>query len=136
MFETEKPNNVGDSSKMRLIEQLTNTKRKLISRREAMKKAGGTIIGTGLIFLGIGLPRIPQQKSFACDCERSCAGGCATDCSIVCTGNCAGSCTGTCDPESCGARCIDVCAGTCESRCDTICNTDCIENLSGSCKEP
>ncbi len=72
---------------------------KLISRREAIRKAGAAAAGAGIAFLGLGLPGIGRQKqAYACcnpslscvPCGNICSAGCSLyDCTTGCQAICA-----------------------------------------------
>jgi len=154
MSEIKKQNDTDRMPRDSILDDLTNAKNKLISRREAIKKAGKTVAATGLVFLGLGLPGIPQQKSAACEscegtctgtCEGTCTGSCGTACSTSCTGSCATTCALNCDDtcagychsavdaEACGGTCSGICYNTCSGGCTTACEAGCSSNCTGTC---
>jgi len=94
--------------------ELTDAVSKVLSRRDAVKKAGSIAAGAALAFLGLGLPGISQQKAaIACCsgcgdcCERNCSENCGDDAMSGCSG-----CDGICS-TSCEGACVGGCAASC-----------------------
>ena len=125
------------SDEKNVSKELTDAVNKVLSRRDAVKKAGSIAAGAALAFLGLGMPGISQQKSaIACcgscseSCSTDCYGGCSTDCygscldncSNSCYGDCYGTCEGCCGPPTpCGGVCALICEGGCEYHCGDSC---------------
>jgi len=94
------------SNERDVSKELTDAVNKVLSRRDAVKKAGSIAAGAALAFLGLGLPGISQQKE-AKACGKCCQGSCGGDCEYSCSGDCTGSCS-----EYCADSCWDNCSGT------------------------
>jgi len=117
------------SNEKDVSKELTDAVNKVLSRREAVKKAGSIATGTALAFLGLNLPGISRQKLAIGDCvsgcnaicSDNCTGGCLFGCNTTCTGGCKGTCNTTCTG----------CTGTCVGGC-TSC-TGCTGGCSGGC---
>ena len=105
------------SNENNVSKELTEVVNKVLSRREAVKKAGSIAAGAALAFLGLGLPGISQQKE-AKGCGRCCQGGCQDSCYYWCDG-CTGTCYGTCEYD-CGGDCTGTCLGNCEGCCTEV----------------
>ena|GEM_PF-4448961 len=79
-------------------EELGKLAGKLVSRREAIRKAGAAVAGAGIAFLGLGLPGIGRQKQAHACCNPSlscvpCGNICSAGCSLYdCTGGCLAIC--------------------------------------------
>ena len=116
MFETKKQIDVDERITGNLSKDLGNAKNKFLSRRKAMKKAGKTVLGTGLVFLGLCLPGISVQKEARADCCGDCEGECTGGCTATCASSCQGGCTGGCQGG---------CTGGCTGTCDTTCTSEC-----------
>jgi len=101
------------SNETNVSKNLTNAARRMLSRRDAVKKAGSITAGAALAYLGLGLCGISQQKTAAYNPScTGCGAGCGGGCSISCTG-CTGSCQGAC---------LDTCAGGCSATCMGVSN--------------
>ena len=111
------------SNEKDVSKELADVASKILSRREAVKKAGSIAAGAALAFLGLSLPGISQQKE-ARACGSCCQGGCQDTCQYSCEGNCEGTCSG-----ACASDCLGTCAGGCESGCTGSCDMGCY----GSC---
>ena len=108
------------SNEKDVSKELADVVSKVLSRREAVKKAGSIAAGAALAFLGLNLPGISQQKSaIACcagggclgTCVDSCGRGCALGCGNDCMYDCVYCCTGNC--EGCVITCQETCTGSC-----------------------
>jgi len=94
------------SNEKDVSKELTDAVNKVLSRRDAVKKAGSIAAGAALAFLGLGMPGISQQKE-AKACGSCCQGSCGGNCEYSCSGDCTGSCS-----EACANNCWDSCSGT------------------------
>ena len=111
------------SNENNVSKELTDAVNKVLSRRDAVKKAGSIAAGAALAFLGLGLPGISQQKEAQACCQWDCTGGCEGGCGSMCDGGCASTCWEVCN-NSCEG-CAGTCRGTCESTCIGYCSDDC-----------
>jgi modification target Cys-rich repeat protein len=130
------------SNEKDVSKELTEAVNKVLSRRDAVKKAGSIAAGAAIAFLGLGIAGV-QHSAEACPgcggCTWTCRGGCRDECT-GCYGTCYGSCTGSC--TGCTDTCSDDCEGSCYSWCETACeggctgtcNTGCFETCYGSSK--
>jgi len=103
------------SNETNVSKNLTDAARKVLSRREVVKKAGSITAGAALAYLGLGLCGISRQTTASCG-GCSCGTGCGTTCSGGCSTNCTG-CTG-----SCQGTCLNTCAGGCSATCMGVSN--------------
>ncbi len=110
------------SNENNVSKELTDAASKVLSRRDAVKKAGSIAAGATLAFLGLNLPGISQQKE-----AKACIG-----CSGCCGSNCISSCWSSCTAE-CQVICDAGCVGGCGSACEGVCTGGCSTDCSGSC---
>jgi hypothetical protein len=115
------------SNEKDVSKELTDAVSKVLSRRDAVKKAGSIAAGAAIAFLGLNLPGVSQQKeALACgsctgccgwNCTNSCWSECTYECQIICDSGCVASCGGDCVAMcgDCTGGCVDYCTGT-ESR--------------------
>jgi hypothetical protein len=97
------------SNEKDVSKELADVTSKILSRRDAVKKAGSIAAGAALAFLGLGVPGVSQQKeTLACcgigGCSGTCSCGCYDGCNYTCLDTCGGGCT-----EWCGCSCSDAC---------------------------
>jgi len=99
------------SNEKDVSKELTDAVNKVLSRRDAVKKAGSIAAGAALAFLGLGMPGVAEKNAMACcgDCNVNCQGatsgpGGPCECSVCssCLGECVGSCSGTCEGNCSG----------------------------------
>jgi len=138
------------SNEKDVSKELTDAVNKVLSRREAVKKAGSIAAGAAIAFLGLSLPGVSQQKEAkACGtccqgscqgctggCQDGCSGGCYGECSDICQTSCTGSCKGGCEGTcmGCTETCSDDCTETCTG-CTSSCADNCAENCTGTASE-
>jgi hypothetical protein len=97
------------SNEKDVSKELTDAVNKVLSRRDAVKKAGSIAAGAALAFLGLSMPGVSHQREAKACCGR-----------FGCFGTCDGSCN-----TSCGGSCWDDCTGGCTEYCNSTCSTEC-----------
>jgi hypothetical protein len=115
------------------MSDLNELSKKIVSRRDAMRKAGVALLGLGLA----GLART-KDASACCDpgtcgghaCSGSCEWNCFDQCGDLCTGGCGAECTGSC-VGTCTADCWNNCVGSCYMSCYEECNGNCTYTCVG-----
>jgi len=115
------------SNEKDVSKELTDAVNKVLSRRDAVKKAGSIAAGAALAFLGLGIAGV-QQSAVAGGCP-GCTIICGSSCSSDCADNCELSCTG------CSRTCWNNCVETCNecTGCTGSCAEECADDCSGNC---
>jgi len=116
------------SNEKDVSKELADAVSKVLSRRDAVKKAGSIAAGAALAFLGLSMPGVSQQKEArACGwcCDWSCMEGCYLSC-MGCSGSCYQTCEGSCN------GCTETCRDECNNDCTASCKTSCWGTCTGA----